>query len=449
MMKLANYLKRTLSALLIAVLVLGMMPVSAFAAEEETSAENGQTHDHSYTAETTQPTCAKEGKTVYTCACGDSYTETIPATGEHLYTIVVNKPTCTQGGFTIYICACGDSYIGATAAALGHSYTAVTTQPGCVEEGKTVYTCHCGHSYTETIPATGRHEYTAVVTEPTCTKAGYTTYTCQCGDSYTETIPATGEHEYTAKVTKPTCTEDGYTTYTCACGDSYTETIPATGQHEYTAVVTEPTCTEAGYTTYTCQCGDSYTADSVAATGHGYTCAEVDGYLVYTCVGCGDSYSEKLPTQVVYTKVNRLSDNRFVITLVSGNRYYALSHSGNKLSAVRVTVSGDQITSEVTEDLVWEYEDNVLRYESNGSTYYLYAQSAGGWFAWLSAPTLTVSTSQSTTVSLSSNRLKLDNYYLRYSNGAISLNRSGTTAGLFAETAQVIAPLSLRSIDRG
>ena len=98
---------------------------------------------------------------------------------------------------------------------------------------------------------------------------------------------------------------------------------------------------------------------------------------------------------------------------------------------------------------VWEYEDNVLRYESGGSTYYLYAQPAGGWWGWLSAPTLTVSTSQSTTVSLSSNRLKLGSYYLRYSNGAISLSRSGTTAGLFAETVQVIAPLSLRSIDRG
>ena len=441
MMKLANHLKRMLSALLIAVLVLGMLPVTAMAAD---------VHAHNYTAVVTAPTCAKEGKTVYTCACGHSYTEVIPATGEHLYTIVVNKPTCTQGGFTIYICACGDSYIGATAAALGHSYTAVTTQPTCTKEGKTVYTCHCGKSYTETIPATGEHEYTAKVTAPTCTKDGYTTYTCQCGDSYTETIPATGEHEYTAVVTKPTCTEDGYTTYTCQCGDSYTEVIPATGEHEYIAVVTKPTCTAGGYTTYTCQCGDNYTADPVAATGHSYTCAEVDGYLVYTCVGCDDSYSEKLPTQVVYTKVRRLSDNRFVITLVSGNRYYALSHEGNKLSAERVTVSNNQITSEVTEDLVWTYEDNVLNYESNGSTYYLYAQPAGGWWGWLSAPTLTVSTSQATSVSLSSNRLKLGSYYLRYSNGAISLNRSGTTAGLFAETVDVIAPLSLRdSINRG
>ena len=403
---------------------------------------------HSYTAETTQPTCAKEGKTVYTCACGHSYTEVIPATG-HEYTSVVTAPTCTKEGYTTYTCACGDTYTADVVAALGHSYTAVTTEPTCTEAGKTVYTCAaCAHSYSETIAALG-HSYSAVVTAPTCTEAGCTTYTCQCGDSYTETIPATGQHEYAAVVTKPTCTEAGYTTYTCACGDSYTETIPATGEHAYTAVVTKPTCTEAGYTTYTCQCGDSYTADSVAATGHGYTCAEVDGYLVYTCVGCGDSYSEKLPTQMVYTKVNRLSDNRFVITLVSGNRYYALSHSGNKLSAVSVTVSDDQITGEVTEDLVWEYEDNVLRYESNGTTYYLHAQSAGGWFAWLSTPTLTVSTSQSTTVSLSSNRLKLGSYYLRYSNGAISLSRSGTTAGLFAETVQVIAPLSLRSIDRG
>ena len=249
-------------------------------------------------------------------------------------------------------------------------------------------------------------------------------------------IPATGAHEYTAVVTEPTCTEDGCTTYTCACGDSYIADAVAALGHSYTAVVTAPTCTEEGYTTYTCACGESYVGNTVAATGHSYTAAEVDGYLVYTCA-CGHSYSEKLEADVEYKKVSRLSKNSYVITLVSNNRYYALSHKDNKLSAVQVTVSNNVITSEVTEDLVWTYEDNALSYESNGTTYYLYAKSSSnGWWGGSSTPTLTLSTSQSTSVSLRSNKLKLSNYYLRYSNGSISLNRSGTTAGLFEETAK-------------
>ena len=38
-------------------------------------------HEHSYTPETVSPTCTEDGKTVYTCSCGDTYTEVLPATG--------------------------------------------------------------------------------------------------------------------------------------------------------------------------------------------------------------------------------------------------------------------------------------------------------------------------------------------------------------------------------
>ena len=119
-----------------------------------------------------------------------------------------------------------------------------------------------------------------------------------------------------------------------------------------------------------------------------------------------------------------------MITFVSGSKYYALSHQDNKVSAVRVTVSGNEITSEITSDLIWNYSGNVLSYEDNGTVYYLYSK-AGSWF---STPTLTISTTQSTTVSLSNNKLKMGSYYLRYSGSKISLNRSGTTVGLFKET---------------
>ena len=285
--------------------------------------------DHVYTAETVAATCTQDGYTVYTCQCGDSYTEVIPATG-HSYEAVVTAPTCMGGGYTTYTCACGDSYVADHVAALGHQYQAVTTAPTCedagyttytchcgdsyvadevaalghdyksvtteatcTENGSIVYTCHCGHTYTEVIPALG-HKYEAVVTAPTCTEDGFTTYTCACGDSYIADQVAALGHDYKSVTTEATCTEDGSIVYTCHCGDTYTEILPALG-HSYEAVVTAPTCESIGFTTYTCHCGDSYIADQIAALGHKYeavvtapTCEDA-GYTTYTCA-CGNSY---------------------------------------------------------------------------------------------------------------------------------------------------------------
>ena len=425
---------------------------------------------HSYGCTETAPTCAQTGSKVYTCAtCGHSYTEVIPATGAHTYESATVAPTCTENGSVTEICTvCGDTVV-TVLPALGHDYKATVTAPSCTAEGLTTYTCACGETYSEVIPALG-HDYKAVVTAPTCTTEGFTTYTCACGDSYTADVVPALDHDYKAVITAPTCTTEGFTTYTCVCGDSYTaDVVPALG-HDYKAVVTAPTCTTEGFTTYTCACGDVYTADVIPALGHDYnavvtaptctaagfttyTCAtcghsytgaaipalghsytteEVDGYMVYTCA-CGHSYSEKLTPDLQYAKVTALSDGNYVITLTSGGKYYALSHKNNTISAVQVTVSNDVITSEITEDLVWNYSNNRLSYQSGGTTYYLYAQPASGWMSWFGTPTLTISTSNSTSVSLSSNKIKLGSYYLRYSSGTISLNRSGTTAGLFLE----------------
>ena len=259
--------------------------------------------DHVHTWEKTSetaPTCTADGTTTYTCSvCGDTYTETTPATG-HSYNSVVTAPTCTDEGYTTHTCStCGDTYTDSTVPALGHDYVETISSATCTTNGVATYTCsHCGDTYTKVIPATG-HKYTATVVEPTCTEDGTTTYTCSvCGDTYTETTPATG-HSYNSVVTEPTCTEEGYTTCTCEnCGDSYTsDVVPATG-HSYNSVVTEPTCTEDGYTTYTCEnCGDTYTDDVVPAAGHDYECTEEDGDLVYTCKNCGDTYREtSMPT---------------------------------------------------------------------------------------------------------------------------------------------------------
>ena len=255
-------------------------------------------HVHSYQeVSRTAATCTEDGVTTYRCeTCGDTYTETTPATG-HSYTAAVTAPTCTEKGYTTYTCtACGDHYTANEVAALGHDYAETTVPATCTENGSVTHTCtRCGNSYTETLPATG-HTYTVSGSEATCTEGGKTVHTCTvCGDTYTETTPALG-HDYKAVVTSPTCTEKGYTTYTCKrCGDHYTADEVAALGHDYKAVVTAPTCTEKGYTTYTCAtCGDHYTADEVAALGHDYeavvtapTCTE-DGYTTYTCRNCGD-----------------------------------------------------------------------------------------------------------------------------------------------------------------
>ncbi|MCD7822974.1 MAG: carbohydrate-binding domain-containing protein, partial [Oscillospiraceae bacterium] len=121
-------------------------------------------HTHSYTsAVTTAATCTENGVMTYTCSCGDSYTEVIPATG-HDYESVVTAPTCTEGGYTTFTCTgCGQYYTAYNTAATGHS-TEIrnAVDATCTTDGYTgdeVCTV-CEETITsgEVIPATG-HNY--------------------------------------------------------------------------------------------------------------------------------------------------------------------------------------------------------------------------------------------------------------------------------------------------
>lgn len=162
-----------------------------------------------------------------------------------------------------------------------HDYEEIVTEPTCYAKGYTTYTCkvaECKHTYTgnetEIIP----HDYEEIVTEPTCYAKGYTTYTCkvaECKHTYTDKETEVIPHDYAATVTDPTCEEGGYTTYVCKveeCKHTYTgDEVPELG-HDYEEFVTEPTCTEGGYTTYICK-NDSthtYTGNETEKLGHSY-----------------------------------------------------------------------------------------------------------------------------------------------------------------------------------
>ena len=52
------------------------------------------------------------GVRTYTCSCGDSYTENIPATGHSYVSKVTKAATTTEEGIMTYTCSkCGHSYI--------------------------------------------------------------------------------------------------------------------------------------------------------------------------------------------------------------------------------------------------------------------------------------------------------------------------------------------------
>ncbi len=68
-------------------------------------------HVHSFKEEvTTAATCTKAGVKKFTCDCGETYTESIPATG-HEYNEEVIAPTTTAQGYTLHTCSkCKYSY---------------------------------------------------------------------------------------------------------------------------------------------------------------------------------------------------------------------------------------------------------------------------------------------------------------------------------------------------
>ena len=152
---------------------------------------------------TTEPTETTPGVRTFTCAvCGQTRTETIPATGVHDYQFTRNvAPTCTADGYDLYTCSgCGATEKRNSKPALGHKWDSgtVTTEPTETTPGVRTFTCTvCGEVKTETIPATGAHTHKwdagKVTTEPTATTPGVRTYTCTiCGLTKEEVIPPTG-----------------------------------------------------------------------------------------------------------------------------------------------------------------------------------------------------------------------------------------------------------------
>ena len=136
-----------------------------------------------------------------------------------------------------------------------------------------------GHAWGEWKPnGNGTHirscmNYCSEVDTASCTGG---TATCSakavckvCGGEYGEKDPKNHDLvQYAAKA--PTCTEKGWNAYeACSrCDHTTYAELPALN-HDYQAVTVEPTCETDGYTVFTCsRCKDSYTADPTDKLGH-------------------------------------------------------------------------------------------------------------------------------------------------------------------------------------
>ena len=207
---------------------------------------------------------------------------------EHQFVETVHEGNCIEGGFSIFMCECGMHYDGNYTEPLGHDYIDLTFNATCTEWGYTYISCsRCNFG-----PSIGNEIYRQFSQRPlghdfedgVCT---------QCGMGIDE-----HEHEYdyeNGEYVDATCTEHAYTVYTCIhCDYSYKhyrdrqepyghfyqnghcgrcgEIEEKNHQHSYQAKFTlEPTCEGNGYTLYVCDgCGQSYEGDTVSASGHKY-----------------------------------------------------------------------------------------------------------------------------------------------------------------------------------
>ena len=228
------------------------------------------------------PTCTEKGWDAYkTCSrLGCNYTtyQEIPALKHDLVHHNAQAATCTEIGWDAYkTCSrLGCNYTTyQEIPALNHALVQHEAQaPTCTEPGWDAYeTCsRCNYNTYAELPALNHDLVQHEAKAPTCTEKGWNSYdTCSRCDytTYAE-LPALNHdlEQHAAKA--PTCTEIGWNAYDTCSRCNYTTYAELSAlNHDYQAVTVEPTCETDGYTVFTCsRCKDSYTADPTDKLGH-------------------------------------------------------------------------------------------------------------------------------------------------------------------------------------
>ena len=306
---------------------------------------NQEIHSHTYTLDSASGaySCTDGGIKVWRCSCGETFNETVAATGHNIRTYEGRAATCDTDGYHAYE-KCINGNCGYTTfeviPALGHSlkyYSDVL--PTCTTAGYTdkVECTRDGCTYAKEtkVAALGHARQIVEGKAATCTQDGYYPYEICTRSGCTGeglatkvVIEALGHDDIKYDGKAPTCTEFGWSAYTicqrcqrstyselpakghsyengyCACGH-----YSGPGQHTHVwndgEVLVEATCLESGSMKYTCtdsHCGDTETR-SIPALGHdnvhydakAATCTAEGWYEYDQCKRCGYSTIIKIP----------------------------------------------------------------------------------------------------------------------------------------------------------
>ena len=223
------------------------------------------------------PTCTQMGWAYETCSrCDYSATPLLPALNHDLVQHEAQVPTCTKPGWDAYeTCSRCDHTTYAELPALNHDFVQHAAKaPTCTEKGWNAYeTCsRCDYTTYAELPALNHALVNHDAQAPTCTKPGWDAYdTCSRCDYTTYTELTALNHDLVQhEAQAATCTKPGWNAYdTCSRCDYTTSAEQPALNHDYQAVTVEPTCETDGYTVFTCsRCKDSYTADPTDKLGH-------------------------------------------------------------------------------------------------------------------------------------------------------------------------------------
>ena len=216
-------------------------------------------------------TCSAEAVCV---ECGGAYGEK-DSNNHDLVQHAAKAPTCTDIGWDAYEACSRCAYTTRKELPAQHDLKQHAAKaPACTEIGWDAYeTCsRCDYTTYAEQPALNHALEQHAAKAPTCTEKGWDAYdTCSRCDYTTYAEQPALNHDLVHHEAKaPTCTEIGWNAYdTCSRCDytTYAE-LPALN-HDYQAVTVEPTCETDGYTVFTCsRCKDSYTADPTDKLGH-------------------------------------------------------------------------------------------------------------------------------------------------------------------------------------
>ncbi len=227
------------------------------------------------------PTCLDIGWDAYeTCkrdGCNYTTYSELPALNHDLVPHAAKAPTCLDIGWNEYnTCSRCNYTTYSELPALNHDLVPHAAKaPTCLDIGWNEYdTCsRCDHTTYAELPALNHDLVPHAAKAPTCLDIGWNEYdTCsRCDHTTYAELPALNHDLVHHDAKAASCLDIGWNEYdTCSRCDyaTYYAELPALG-HDYRDILVKPTCETDGYTLFACsRCNDSYTEKPTGSLGH-------------------------------------------------------------------------------------------------------------------------------------------------------------------------------------